>query len=305
MPQARILVTGSRGLIGAALRSALHVEGYLTAGLDLLGHGLECGDVRSEDDVRRAMHGCNGVIHLAAVSRVAWAERDPAHCRSVNVDGTATILAGAKRQANTPWVLFVSSREVYGKAGGFPVSETAPFRPVNAYGRSKVDGERMADHATRSGQRVAVARLSNVYGSVSDHRDRVVPAFARIAARGGEMRVEGSNCYFDFTHLTDAVSGLVAMAMKLDSKGSSPLPPIQFVTGHATSLGELARLAQEFGAWGTRIVELPRRTFDVSEFCGDPSRALTLLGWAAQVRLAEGLRKLVGEFSQLPAQAPP
>ena len=85
MPQARILVTGSRGLIGAALRSALHVEGYLTAGLDLLGHGLECGDVRSEDDVRRAMHGCNGVIHLAAVSRVAWAERDPAHERATEI----------------------------------------------------------------------------------------------------------------------------------------------------------------------------------------------------------------------------
>ena len=66
----RILITGSEGLIGSALRASLEARGTQVVGLDLLGTAREEGDVRSLRRVRDAIAGCLGVVHLAAVSRV-------------------------------------------------------------------------------------------------------------------------------------------------------------------------------------------------------------------------------------------
>ena len=60
-------------------------------------------------------------------------------------------------------------------------------------------------------------RLSNVYGSVDDHEDRVVPAFARAAAFGDELRVQGEENTFDFTYIDDVARGIVLLAEFVDA----------------------------------------------------------------------------------------
>lgn len=294
----RILITGSEGLIGAALRNALEADGARVAGLDLRGPGGEEGDTRDARRVRDAVSGCRGVVHLAAVSRVAWGERDPDACFATNVGGTGNVVAAMAaeraRSPRGPWLLFASSREAYGHAGRLPVAEDAPLRPINVYGRTKVEGERLAMAARDSGLRTAVARLSNVYGSTRDHADRVVPAFARAAALGGLLRVEGEDSAFDFTHIDDTVRGLTALIGRLDG-GEAP-PPAHLVTGRSTSLGELAALAVELAGTGAPIARTAPRSFDVARFHGDPARARELLGWTARTPLRRGLARLIGDF---------
>lgn len=288
----RILITGSEGLVGRALRVALSERGVEVRGIDRRAVGAERGDVGNPDDVARAMEGCDGVVHLAAISRVVWAEEDPAECERVNIGGVRNVLASAKRSPNAPWVLFSSSREVYGHVTDLPATEETPVAPVNTYGRSKAHGERQIAAAAAEGVRASVVRLSNVYGDVRDHVDRVVPAFARAAVDGGELRVEGSNNTFDFVHIADAVRGLVALIERLD--GDGPLPPtIHLVTGVATSLGELAQLAMSIADAGGVANEHPARAFDVAIFEGDPTRSAEELGWRAEVSLEEGLRRLI------------
>ena len=100
----RILITGSEGLIGHALRKALEACGAEVVGLDLLGIGCEHGDVRSLPRVRDALGGCDGVVHLAAVSRVVWGERDPEGCWSTNVGGLRNVLQALNERRRRPWL---------------------------------------------------------------------------------------------------------------------------------------------------------------------------------------------------------
>lgn len=290
---APILITGSAGLVGAALAAMLRSRGYTVRGLDLrdptsTGHG----DVRDPEAVRRAVSGCVGVVHLAAVSRVIWGERDPVACRSTNIDGTRTVLDAVHAASGRPWLIFASSREVYGQPLRLPADEDSPLAPINVYGRTKEAGERMITEARGQGLRAAVVRLSNVYGSAADHHDRVVPAFVRAAVAGATLRVEGSGHTFDFTHVDDTVHGITLLA-ELLGRGESPPPPIHFLTGRPTTLGELASLAVALAGGRSAIVEAAPRSFDVAQFHGSPARARELLGWAPRVSLRDGLAGLI------------
>ena len=290
----RILITGSEGLIGSALRASLEARGTQVVGLDLLGTAREEGDVRSLRRVRDAIAGCLGVVHLAAVSRVVWGERAPGDCWNTNVGGVRNVLEAAHERTPQPWLLFASSREVYGQPRRLPAREDVPLHPVNVYGRSKVEGERLVVGANARGLRAATVRLSNVYGSTRDHADRVIPAFVRAAISGDTIRIEGTECTFDFTHVDDTVRGMVALIERLET-GETP-PPIHLLTGVPTSLRDLATLAMRLAGGRTTVVEAPPRSFDVARFHGDPSRARELLGWEPRVALRDGLGRLVRDF---------
>ena len=273
-----ILITGSQGLIGRALCGALEDSRAQVRRLDLRGPCGEDGDVRDARRVRDAVAGCRGTVHLAAVSRVVWGERDPQGFRDVNVGGLRNVIAAAAESTRRPWLLFASSREVYGQPDHLPVTEDAPLRPVNVYGRCKVEGERLVEAARGKGLRAAVVRLSNVYGSPHDHADRVLPAFARAALRGGVLQVEGETHVFDFTHLDDTVRGILAL-IELLSQGQTLPPPINLLTGRPHTLGEAASLAVQLAGTRAPVVRAAPRPFDVSRFYGDPGRARRLLGW--------------------------
>jgi UDP-glucose 4-epimerase len=291
----RILITGSEGLIGRALASALERTGVAVAGLDLRAtRPGAVGDVRSADDVRRTLRDCSGVVHLAAVSRVLWGERDPAHCESVNVGGLRCVIDAALTGARPPWLLFASSREVYGLQSSFPVGEDAPLRPCNVYARTKVAGEQMVAGARRRGLRGCIVRLSNVYGSKDDHADRVVPAFARGSAEGQALRIEGPDHVFDFTHIEDVTDGLLRMIAMLEDGGAAP-PNLHLVSGIGTSLEELAALCIRTSGSG-RLSLGKAREYDVARFVGDPERARKALGWGAGTPLATGVARLIDDY---------
>lgn len=291
----KILITGAAGLIGRALRDDLQTHGVEITGFDFQAVGQEFGDVRDADAVRQAIQKCAGIVHLAAVSRVVWGEQDPVRCWETNVGGLKNVLAAALAENTRPWLVFASSREVYGQPERLPADEDTPLRPINIYARSKVEGERLVAEAGRHGLHVATLRLSNVFGCIHDHADRVVPAFARAAAFGHPLRVEGAANTFDFTHVSDVVRGLTALIKRLDSGGECP-PPIHFVSGRATALGQLASLAIKIAGSDSAVEHAPPRSFDVAHFCGNPARAQAELGWAPLVSLEEGLASLISAF---------
>lgn len=290
----RILITGSEGLVGSALRMALEARGEEVVGLDLLGTGCEHGDVRSLSRVRDALRGCDGVVHLAAVSRVLWGERDPEGCWNTNVGGLRNVLQALDERKRQPWLVFASSREVYGQPRRLPATEDTPLRPVNVYGHSKVEGERLVDDARSRGLCAAAVRLSNVYGRARDHADRVIPAFVRAADAGSIIRIDGAECTFDFTHIDDTVRGMAGIIELLEIAETPP--PIHLLTGAPTTLRDLATLAIDVAGGTSPVAEAPPRSFDVSRFHGDPSRARELLDWKPRVDLRDGLERLLRDF---------
>ena len=294
---AGILISGCRGLIGSALSAALRAAGRESTGIDRRAspEAPDHGDVRDADLLARRLSSCEGVVHLAAISRVVWGQREPALCWETNVTATQRLLTAALAAPRRPWVLFASSREVYGEPDQLPVDEDSALSPINIYGRSKVEGERLTLAAREADLTTAVVRFSNVYGRTGDHPDRVVPAFARGAALGGTLRVCGRDTLLDFTHVDDVVRGVMAVIEQL-AANTRTLLPMHLVTGRGTRLDELAELATAAGGGRAKILEGPSRTYDVARFVGDPSRARALLGWQAQIGIAEGVTRLVQDF---------
>jgi len=280
------------------VRELLELRAWEVVPLDLVEQGEGCGDILDRDKLAERLRGCSGVIHLAAVSRVALGEREPERCTRVNVEGTRRVLQGAASSPLRPWIIVASSREVYGETGQPTVTEDAPLRPINVYGRSKLLAESAVAAAQREGLRAAVIRLSNVYGSTLDHADRVIPSFLRRALSGAVLPVEGRGHTFDFVHRTDVARGVAALAEQLEAGAAVP-PPIQLVTGVPTTLGGLAALAVECAGTQARIEERQPRSFDVRCFVGHPGRARRLLGWSAEVSLRRGLEGLVDDFRQV------
>jgi len=293
----KILVTGSSGLIGRQLVARLRARGDTVVPFDLRpAQGDAVCDIRDRDSLDAAIAGCEGVFHLAAVSRVAWGEDDPATCHEINVTATRHLVNAALAAAE-PWIVFASSREVYGDPGTTPVRESDPIAPINAYGRSKADAEKVIADARKAGLGTATLRLSNVYGTINDHPDRAVPALMWRALQGQLIRLTGGTNFFDFVHIDDCIDGVIAAAAKL-ANAEKALPTVHLATGAPTSLVELAEAARDICRSLSPIEIVPARSFDVLGFCGEPSFAEQILGWRARISLQDGMRRLLAEMQK-------
>jgi UDP-glucose 4-epimerase len=288
-----ILVTGSKGLVGKKLCAQLRAYSIEVIELDLIGNSLEFGDVTTSYDVIARVANVTGIIHLAAVSRVVWGEQDPEKCWNVNVNGTANVMNAALESPLKPWVLFVSSREVYGNVLT-PVVESAPYNPASVYGKTKVEGEKLALAAREKGLITGVVRLSNVYGSTDDHFDRVIPAFVRAALNNKSLIVEGGTSQYDFTHVSDAVNGIQKYAELLNAGVNAPT--LHFLTNTSTSLDALAlKTIATLNSTSTIVSGTPRN-YGAGKFLGDNRNARAVLSWEPKIDLEQGIKMLAQEF---------
>ena len=141
-----------------------------------------------------------GVINLAAVSRVLWCLENEPDCEDVNVGGTHAILEAMVEHGGGAWFIQSSSREVYGVAESFPVTEDTPHNPANVYGASKAKAENEIERyiIERNGREegsppfhALALRISNVYGGRSDHRERLIPAIMTNALAHRTIQIVG------------------------------------------------------------------------------------------------------------------
>ncbi len=290
---AKIAVTGASGLIGRELVKQLSPQHELVKidiAIDVQAH-----DIGNANNAFKLTENCEGIIHLAAVSRVAEAQEFPLRTWSSNVSGTHHILDAALQSKNKPWVIHASSREVYGNQPREAIPEDTPMTPLNIYGCSKAAGEGMVYGAQDAGANVAILRFANVYGDIYDYPDRVIPAFSRATVNGSTLRVDDASVCMDFTHVIDVSKGIVKVVdLLLD--GEKNLPPIHFATGTGTTLGELARIAIAASNGSCELNEVEKREASVSCFIGDPARAKSLLGWSHETPLDSGFKMMVEAF---------
>jgi len=292
----KILVTGSSGLIGTAVGAVLASQGHEVRRFDIADQKDGFGDILAPTDLDVAMRGCTGVIHLAAVSRVIWGEQNPEKCHATNVIGTRNIIDCMRSNEQPPWLIFGSSREVYGQSRALPVAESDPLQPMNHYARAKVEAEQAVKQAMEAGLRASVLRFSTVYGAIADHADRVIPAFCRAAIRDLPLRVDGATNSLDITHITDVAECISNVAKRL-SEGKS-LAPMHLTTGQGTSLAELAHAVRRLARSKSEIITTAPRDFDVSNFIGDPKFAEAQIGWQPRIPLEAGLKKLISQFRE-------
>lgn len=144
----RVLVTGATGFTARYVIPLLQAGGYEVFEL---ARSIEAGERRIACDIRDAIAVQDAVarvqpeyvVHLAGTQNLPDSSAELLF--GVNVQGTVNLLEACARLANTPKKFVLpSSAYVYGDTGAEPADESAPLRPTNDYGRSKLEMEQAA-----------------------------------------------------------------------------------------------------------------------------------------------------------------
>ncbi|MCP2324081.1 nucleoside-diphosphate-sugar epimerase [Hamadaea flava] len=158
----RIVVTGAAGMLGTALLSGPWA-GVDWTGVDIRPLTVDAdfvqADVRDTDAMARAFQHADVVIHSAA----ALPSNRSAEIRSVDVDGTASVVAAAKR-AGVGRLVHISSTAVYGLPRHCPTPEDYPCEPVDAYSGAKLEAERIVLRARAEGLCAPILRPKTFLG---------------------------------------------------------------------------------------------------------------------------------------------
>lgn len=292
----KILVTGSAGFIGSALKEFLEEQEIDVIPFDIKDD-LQY-DVKDLEMLKKYVSDVDGIVHLAAVSRVITAQEQPHECVSTNIGGMANVLEAARtRGNNSPWIIFGSSREVFGEPSVLPVVEDSPKIPINIYGLSKITGENLCETYTRYyGLKVRILRFSNVYTSINDHMDRVIPKFILQALKGEDLFINGSGEeQFDFTYISDTVNGIWGCIQEI-GRNDSVLDDFNLSIGTPVSLKDLAEIIIEKTDSKSRILFNDSRYYDVNHFYASPKKAKDKLGFTPSISIEEGIKLAIKDL---------
>ena len=153
MPAPVLLITGAAGNLGRKLATHFQSEDCTLVLLDAVaqpaGRGVEIADLSRWDDWSECFRGVDCVIHLAGDAKV---HADWESVARNNIDATLNVFEAASRHG-VKRVVFASSvwvMEGYGKSPAMITEDLAPL-PVNAYGASKLAGERIGRSFSQTG----------------------------------------------------------------------------------------------------------------------------------------------------------
>jgi dTDP-4-dehydrorhamnose reductase len=171
----RILITGGRGQLGHELQQALSADSVQALGRQELDVTDAVAVSRTVGQFRPQV-----VIHAAAHTDTAGCEADPELAMRVNGEGTR-LVALACRESDAA-MLYVSTNEVFDGQKDEPYLESDEPEPVNAYGRSKLAGERYVRSLL---DRFYIVRTAWLYAARGNNFPSKV---LRVAANEGELR---------------------------------------------------------------------------------------------------------------------
>ncbi|MHA1756843.1 MAG: NAD-dependent epimerase/dehydratase family protein [Promethearchaeota archaeon] len=304
----KIFITGGQGLIGSHIASNLTKNGNICYLFDIRNnHSIYfkdnnkirkiTGNIVNEFEIQNNLEEVDGIIHLAGISRVVWGEKYPDTCHNVNVNGTLNLLNSLAKMKNKPWLIYGSSREVYGEQTHLPVSESVPLRPINIYGKTKAQCEALCrKFAEKYDFNLVILRFSNVYGSINDHFDRVIPNFILKALNGEDFIIQGGTQLFDFTHIDDTTNGILKTVKILSENNRKFIDDYHLLTGKGTTLQEIITLIQKYRPTESKIRYKPARNYDVNRFVGDPTKSQQYLGFRSKITIEKGIKMTLDLF---------
>ncbi len=174
----RILVTGSEGMLGGAVVDRLGKE-HEVSGVD-----REDCDLTHEDETVALCDrfAPERIIHCAAWTDVDSAESHFEAARAVNAVATGTLADWCRRHG--AGLTYVSTDYVFrGEQRGGGYDEHSARDPINAYGRTKAEGEEIVEALGDLGQ---VVRTSWLFGDGPVHFPRTI---LRLLSERESLRV--------------------------------------------------------------------------------------------------------------------
>ncbi len=293
----KVLVTGSSGQLGSYVCERL-ADRHELSGLDLVAPqagGVETivGDIRTRDDVRRAVSGVEVVVHCAAQVSVERSMEDPVTDAETNVIGTINLLHESA-VAGVARFVYVSSAAVLGNPKYVPLDEAHPTQPTNNYGASKLAGEQFAlAYAHSHGIEAVAVRPFNFYSSRADPQSPYSGVITKFIGRVNEGKapiIEGDGLQTrDFIHASDVADFLGLVAERDGVSGEV----FNCGSGVSTSVLELARLVMALKGLELEPEHIAPRKGDIRHSLADMDKSRRMLGFSPKFTLKDGLGEMI------------
>jgi UDP-glucose 4-epimerase len=308
-----LALTGGAGYIGAHILESksenhnlrISIDDLSTGFIDRVPTGLDSFQISLQDisGLRKVFDDVptTSVIHLAAKKRVGESVERPDYYWQENVVGFQNLLE-VMLEHGVKNLVFSSSAAVYGQpqvpSGTLTIEETT-CKPINPYGETKLEGERLArKFAEMHGFKVAALRYFNVAGAGrKDLGDRfaynLIPIVFAAIDRGEQPIVFGDDydtpdgsCIRDYVHVQDLADAHMA-AIELVENSEPGFQAINIGTGVGASVFEVIDMVSEVTG---KLIEpriADRRQGDPASLVADVSKAKEVLGWESKYDLRD------------------
>ena len=297
----RLLVTGGAGYIGShAVRALLDqdhevvVLDDVTAGhADAVPDGARLVDGTLTDAAAAVLAdgpAYDGVLHFAAKALVGESTEHPERYWRTNVVGTLALL-DAMRATAVPRLVFSSTAATYGEPEEVPIPETAPTRPTNPYGASKLAVDMMITSEARAHGLGAVSlRYFNVAGASGEQGERhavethIIPIALQVvrgtresfAIYGDDYPTPDGTCIRDYVHVDDLAEAHL-LALHATEPGTHRI--YNLGNGAGFSVQDVIEAVRRVTGHPVPTTYGPRRPGDPAVLVASSARIREDLGW--------------------------
>jgi len=305
----KVLVTGADGFIGSHLTEALVKNGFDVRAfvfynsfnswgwLDHCDPNVKgkfevfAGDIRDSHGVRKAMEGCDGVLHLAALIGIPFSYHSPDTYVDTNIKGTLNIVQAA-RDLGIPKLIHTSTSEVYGTAQFVPITEEHPLQGQSPYSASKIGADQIAMSFYSSFRTpVTIIRPFNTFGPRQSARAVIPTIITQIANGKKKIKLGALSPTRDFNYVLDTVAGFMA-ALKSE-KGVGEV--INIGSNYEISIGDTAQAIAKVMGEEIEIISDEQRVrpenSEVERLWAENRKAFDLLGWKPEYGGLEGFKR--------------
>ena len=314
----KIFVVGGAGYIGSVCAESLLNEGHEVAIFDNLSEGHrqavdsranfiqgELADRRQIDSAISSSRP-DAVMHFAANALVGESMQNPSKyfrnniCNGLNLLD-AMVAAGVER------IVFSSTCAIFGPPDRVPIDETAPARPINPYGESKLAFENILRwYDEIHGVKFVCLRYFNAAGASGrfgeDHRPEthLIPAVLH-AALGKRPNVEiygpdydtpDGTCIRDYIHILDLAR---AHILALGAAGSGRY---NLGTGGGSSVREVIESCRKITDRKIDAIEKPRRPGDPPRLIASSDKIKRELGWEPKFQSLDAIVESAWKWHQ-------
>ncbi len=298
----RVFVTGGAGYIGSVVTERLIESGHEAVVFDNLQSGNRGavhpearfiqGDLLDAEGLKRAVEEskAEAVIHLAAEALIDESVRNPGRFFSVNVTGGLNLLE-AMRACGIDKMVFSSTAAVYGEPRQIPIQEDDPHEPVNAYGESKLQFERIMAWYRRSfGLKHISFRYFNACGATEkfgEWRKRethIIPLLFEVVLGqrtgftlfGTDYDTPDGTCIRDYVHVFDIAEAHVQALGQIERIGAGAY---NLGSGKGDSNLQVIRAVGKITGRDVPYANGDRRLGDPARLVASNESAVQELGW--------------------------
>jgi UDP-glucose 4-epimerase len=314
----KIFVVGGAGYIGSVCAEMLLDKGHEVAIFDNLTEGHRRavdsrakfiqGDLADRAQIESALSSAppDAVMHFAANALVGESMRDPSKYFRNNICNGLNLL-DAMIATRVQRIVFSSTCAIFGLPERLPIEETAPARPINPYGESKVAFEKIMHWYDRiHGLKFVSLRYFNAAGATEnfgeDHREEthLVPNVLKVALGqkqnveiyGTDYETPDGTCIRDYIHIVDlARAHILAL-------GASSSAFYNLGTGGGSSVREVIAACTRITGRRINTIEKARRPGDPPRLIASSEKAQKELGWRPQFQSVEAIIESAWKWHQ-------